>query len=87
MVSNRAKELKTRLAAVNYGVSEQNSSQQAIGPGAREVSDKTTNNETGNRGTPEKQNATQQSIHNEGGQRKPKNENKNEEAHASSSDE
>ena len=74
MVSHKAKELKTRLAAIGYGVSEQNSSQQSIGPGSREVSDKVTGSDNKETGSPEKQNSTQQSIHNEGGQSKPKNE-------------
>jgi len=72
-MTSRAEELKARLrtAATNFGVEEQNSSQQSIGSGSREVSDKVTGSANKEGGSPEKQNANQQENHNEGGQKNP----------------
>lgn len=71
MTNDRAEKLKQRLAAVNYGVAEQNSSQQSIGSGSREVSDSTSGSGNKATGTPEKQNSNQQEIHNQDGQKNP----------------
>jgi hypothetical protein len=65
-MSKRADKLKGRLAAIGYGVEEQNSSQQAIGPGTRDVTTKVEgSNNPGKDGVAE-QDGTQQEIHNQG---------------------
>jgi hypothetical protein len=71
-MSKRKDELKSRLAAIGFGVEEQNAQEQSIGSGARDVSTKTENTESSGVGTPAKQNANQQEVHNEGGQTDPK---------------